>query len=535
MIKCLSRSTAGGDGKSTTRCNRPALPPPKPPQSVAVRSKLGWSRTGTSSRRLGHLLTCSLSQQVTIGKLSDKVLLKIITFYLDVSPRFWPRHVHICRRWRRIVFASQRALHLRLFFTHGTPVLKALDYWPALPIVMEYGGAQELDPPAPEDEDNIIAALTQAGRVTSISLAVTRSLLEKLSAIERPLSALEALFLKSRDSLRVTLPSAFGRSTQLRHLRLTGIAFFALPHLLYSSRNLIDLHLDEVLNLWLLSPEALTDALSGMTQLRSLSLNILPSQDHIGVSVPSRKRIVLPALTHLIFQGIPKYLEDLMAGIDTPRLEDIRVMFSYKSITDFTELYKFIDRIEAHKSHRRADILSSERAIFISLTQPKTPTRLQIKLFCKPLSTQISSMAQICRHLSAFLLNVEDLCISTTQNSRGQADSGRQQWLRLIHPFRSTKWLHVAGVYSKNIVHALQSPDRQRQTVLPALHKLHIVLQPGSGHTLSREVVLSFMHSRRLSGHLVAVEYERLCEISELGGTGIVDAPCNHHPLTPLW
>ncbi|KAH9010349.1 hypothetical protein EDB83DRAFT_2680818, partial [Lactarius deliciosus] len=49
----------------------------------------------------------------TIGDLSDNDLLKIFHYYLDVSPQHWPGLVHICRRWRRIIFASQ-ALHLRI-------------------------------------------------------------------------------------------------------------------------------------------------------------------------------------------------------------------------------------------------------------------------------------------------------------------------------------------------------------------------------------------------------------------------------------
>ena len=84
--------------------------------------------------------------------------------------------MHICRKWRRIVFASQRALQLRLLFTHGTPVLKTLDCWPTLSIVVQYGGSPALDPPAPEDEDDIMAALKQSDRVRSISLTVTSSL-----------------------------------------------------------------------------------------------------------------------------------------------------------------------------------------------------------------------------------------------------------------------------------------------------------------------------------------------------------------------
>jgi hypothetical protein len=107
------------------------------------------------------------------------------------------------------VFESQQVLHLRLVCTHGTPVLKTLDCWPALPIVVQYGGAPSLRPPAPKDEDKIMAALKHSDRVSSISLTVTGSLLEKLSAIERPFSELEDLVLLSRDRALLTLPSTF--------------------------------------------------------------------------------------------------------------------------------------------------------------------------------------------------------------------------------------------------------------------------------------------------------------------------------------
>ena len=62
---------------------------------------------------------------------------------------------------------------------------------------MEYGGLPTLDPPVPEDEDNIITALKQSDRVISISLTVTSSLMEKLSAIEKPFSELQDLVLLS--------------------------------------------------------------------------------------------------------------------------------------------------------------------------------------------------------------------------------------------------------------------------------------------------------------------------------------------------
>jgi hypothetical protein len=156
-------------------------------------------------------LNFSLSQQATIVELPDKVLLDIFHYFLDGSPRHWPTLVHICRKWRRIVFASQHALHLRLLCTHGTPVQKTLDCWPAsLPIVVEYGGSPGLDAPAPEDEHNTIAALEQSNRVRSISLTVTSSLRERLFAISGSFSELEDLVLLSRESEQLILPYFFG-------------------------------------------------------------------------------------------------------------------------------------------------------------------------------------------------------------------------------------------------------------------------------------------------------------------------------------
>ena len=477
----------------------------------------------SSAECLRHSLTYLISRliEVTIGKLSDEVLLGIFRYYIDASPRSWSRLVHICRKWRRIVFASQRDLRLRLFFTHRTPVRKTLDYWPAsLPIVLEYGGSPGLDSLAPEDEDNIIAALKQSDRICSISLAVTSSLLEKLSAIERPFPKLEHLIVLTRDSPRLTLPSAFGWGTRLRSLHLTGITFFALPQLLYSSRNLVKLQLHEVLNPWLIAPEALTDALSGMAQLRSLSLRFLPTKDHIGITQASKKRAVLPALTRLDFLGITKYLEDFVARIDTPRLGYIGVTLFNESISDVSQLGKFIDRIGNHRSHRHAHILSSDRAISISFIQPvRVATCIKLQIFCARLSEQLSFMAQVFIHFPAFFHDVEDLRISARRQPRLKDIFYDVQWLNSINSFTGVKWFHLDGDSSVNIIRALKKANMRGETLLPGIHKF-CIRQPGPHYEPVRKAVMSLMASRRLSGPPIAVEYERQCGISELDGPG---------------
>ena len=470
-------------------------------------------------------LLLTSSQQSTVVKLSDEVLLNIFRYYLDASPRFWAVLVHICGQWRRIVFENQRCLHLRLYCTHRTPVSKIPDCWPALPIVVEYGGSPGLEPLlepwAWEDEDNIMALLQLSDRVTFISLTVTNSLLVKLFNIKRPFSELEDLILLSRDAF-LTLPRDFIPGTRLRRLHLTRIACPVFLHLLLSSRSLVDLRLHEVPNPWPFSPEDFTNALAGMTKLRSLSLHLLFPINYFTIPPPSGKRVHLPGLTSLKFRGATPYLEGLVARIDAPRLGDIEVTFFNQFIPDLSELGDFMDRIETHKSHCQTHIVSSEHTISISLTQPGAPTCL-LQLLCEPLNVQLSSMAQICTRLSAFLFNVDDIRISATRQSSRMDSLCSGLWLELINSFTTVKWLHLDGSDSINVLRALQPLDRRREHILPALNKL-CIQQSGPRLLQLNKIVVSFLAPLRLSGRPIAVEYERSCHTSEPCEPGTISA-----------
>ena len=144
MIQYVPLPTAGVDSQyHRSPSDRPTFPPHAvseasgyPPSQECPRA----TGTTTSAKCLCQSLIFSFSLKVTIGGLSEEVLLIIFCYYLDTSPRLWPRLAHICRRWRRVVFVFQRTLRLRLFCTYGTPVVKSLDCWPTLPIVVWYGG-----------------------------------------------------------------------------------------------------------------------------------------------------------------------------------------------------------------------------------------------------------------------------------------------------------------------------------------------------------------------------------------------------------
>jgi hypothetical protein len=499
----------------------------------------------SSARFLRRSLTRSLSRQATIGSLSDQVLLKIFRYYLDASPRFWPRLLHICPRWRRIVFVSSRALPIRLVCTHGSPIPKALSLWPALlPIDVKYGGFQELDP-TPEDEDNIMAALRQFYPVRSISLTITSSLLEKLYSIKHTFPRLENLILLSRHYVRQTLPIAFRHTSHLHCLHLTGFTAPNLLQLLLSSRNLVDLQLHDVLDPRHVSLEAFTNALSEMAQLRSLSLHFLSTDVYLASHSSTVGNVLLPVISRFNFRGSSAFLEDLVAIIDAPRLEDIEVTYfpepelwpqSHRLPCTFNNLVDFIKRIEMHDSHRRADILSSENAISVSLTQPGASTRLKLQLLCKPLHDQLTFITRICKYFSGF--KVEDLRINSTQLS---SEESRCSWVGFIGPFKSVKWFHVAG-HMMELVQDLPMIDERsgarsdgpkegfRRSRLPALQKLY-VQQPGPRHAPLSVPIVSFMISRWQSGHPIAVEYEQPYHMSESLRAGTWYSQCQNHYL----
>src|SRR6266702_3165667 len=447
-------------------------------------------------------------RNASIGVLPDDALLQIFGSYRASSPLHWHRLAHVCRRWRRIVFSSPRGLDLRLYCKHGTPVLKTLDCWPALPIVVQYRGCPMLNPPTPKDEDNIVAALKHSDRVCSISLTVTRSLLEKLGTIEEPFPELEDLVLVCRNGLPLPFPRNFRWGTRLRSLRLTGISFPALPQLLSSSPDLVDLQLHEIFNFQNLSPQTFASALSGMTRLRSLSLHfrsfvLRPS--FIDVPPLSGECVVLPALTHLKFRGTSDYLNSFVDIIDAPHLGDIEITFFYQPTIDVSPLRQFIDRIEMQKSPRRADVLSSECAISMSLTRPRAPTRLELRISCRQLNRQLSSLARICNHFSQPLLGVRDLRIEMTRTSSGRDSMNGGRCMELIRSFKGAERFHVAGELAADILHALRPPVGEfTSDALPALTNLYVI-GPRAGAL--QDAVRSIITPRKLSGSPIVGKY----------------------------
>src|SRR5260221_4594566 len=181
--------------------------------------------------------------RVTIDVLPDVALLEIFDCYMnqvreedgdDVEAQAWHTLVHVCRKWRSVVFGSPLRLNLRLLCTEKTPVREMLAVWPPLPIIIWQNGDPRWG------IDNIVAALEHNDRVCKIDLFGVTSLElgEVLVPMQKPHLALTDLMIWWRDhGAAPIVPESFldGSAPRLRRLRLGYIPCPGLPKLLLSA------------------------------------------------------------------------------------------------------------------------------------------------------------------------------------------------------------------------------------------------------------------------------------------------------------
>ena len=121
--------------------------------------------------------------------------------------REWNIIVHVCSRWRQIVFASPQRLDLQILCTYGTPVKKILEIWPTLPISLDL---YSLRSHTSNDEENAIIALKHPDRVSSVTLYVTGSQFGNIvTVMQEPSPMLARLYICLRNGNAAVLPCQF--------------------------------------------------------------------------------------------------------------------------------------------------------------------------------------------------------------------------------------------------------------------------------------------------------------------------------------
>ena len=455
------------------------------------------------------------SNWVTIDILPDDTLLEIFNSYLVEASytEKWHTLVHVCSRWRRIVFASPRRLDLRILFTTKTEV-KALHIWPILPIKVEVWDSRTMWGGA----DNIVAVLEHSNRICQLLLDnLPSSLLERIAtAMQVLFPALTDLRLRAStmDKAVPVFPEGFleGSAPRLRSCKLFGVPIPSIWKILLSANHLIDLHLTNIPHSGYISPEAMVAALSAAPNLKELELGFQSprSRPDRGGSLPSPlTRITLPALTLFRFYGVCEYIECLVSLIDIPLLRHTDITFFNQLVFNAPLLRAFFARTEIFNAHKRATMIFDNHAVYLQLdpgSSGQVSYTLQMRIKCTKLDWQLSSMAQVCSSSLPPFSTLErlDILKYPILPQRQDDDVDNTQWLELLRPFSAIKDLHPINDLARLIAPALQelSTGGNVTEVLPTLQNLVIDIQPSG---LIQEAVLQFVSARQLSSHPVAV------------------------------
>ena len=459
--------------------------------------------------------------QLAIDTLTDDALVYVFDFYVAQTSEVeaWHTLVHVCRRWRNLVFAFPRRLNLRIACTNETPVKKKLDIWPPLPIVI----SGRFHPIISANCDNIKAALEHHDRVCQITLYFDFCELEDIdiiASLEEPFPILTDLNLSVPTSSRPFAPDPskfLSGSPRLRSLTLSRFPEIPdLPKLLLSTPNLVILRVDKILDFFSNSFQfdEIVTVLSALTRLEQLDL-------HVGYPKLETRRLspltptTLPSLTRLKVRGDTEHVEDFIARIDAPLLDRlfISLFFSHSDrdiVLDTPQLFRFISHmpklqapVEAHRGPDRALIGFSPGTFEIKFSF-STRTSFHIfglEIFCYEPERQFPCLTRFCRSAPFPLGLLEHLFIGDGHFFLLHGShTGNARWLELLRPFVSVKKLYLTKKFALHIAHALKELVGERvMEVFPILENVFIEEFKPVGRV--NEAMRRFVAARQLAGH----------------------------------
>jgi len=386
---------------------------------------------------------------------------------------WWYKLVHVCRRWRSLIFASASHLGLSLLCTYRTPVADMLAHSPPLPLVIDYADWSQNLTLSPVDKEGIKLALRHRNRVRRIRLAIViETCATLIDPIDKEFPILEDLYIDPFVYCNgcLKLPETF-RAPNLRHLFLSNFALPVGSSLLATATGLVTFWLKYIPTSW--HPADFLHHVSSMHHLQTLGISA-PSNDYDGrrvVNTPDVTHVVLPNLRWLEFQGGPggsTYIEALLPHMSTPRLEKLTISFLNERTASIPNLRQFISSAENLRFTSAS--LRSDRTRFDLKAYPCNGSgmyALSIVAYCHcydwPLSSTMKMLGILGPHLSMVMLLSVESC----------SGYARAEYRDILRSFNNVKTLRVNGGLIRDISHALKVCDGESTMgLLPELKEV---------------------------------------------------------------
>jgi hypothetical protein len=247
--------------------------------------------------------------------------------------------------------------------------------------------------------------------------------------------------------------------------------------------------------------------LSAVARLGELVLEFFsPESCPIQASIPPPPptRAILPALTHLQLEGTSGYLEDFVARIDTPLLNNLSITDFIQDTFNTPQMRNFISRTKQLRPSR-ADITFYGDSAAVMLHPLKPDTSAYLGVSPGDAEGWISSLGQLCISSLSSLSTLDRLDIRENRETRRicvppPVYLKSAQWLEILRPFAAVRNLHLDGSHGDSVLCALREHAAE---MLPVLQ--NFFLEKFQPYEPLQEAIGQFVAARRLSGHTITV------------------------------
>jgi len=360
-----------------------------------------------------------------------------------------------------------------------------------------------------------------------------------------------------------------GSAPSLQHLCIDNVDYEGLPSLLSSAPNLVSLQIKNIRPTCYLPPKEMVGALSGLTKLRDLCIELstwYPTSEFRDVeryqtppsSSPSLVHVIFPALTKLQIRGDSQYLEDLVALIDAPLLEDLSIEYPEpdepveEGGMKADKLSQFIGRTETfkHAGFRRTELTLDRHRACVKFDLPHgecQQARLSLTVLDSneargtPFTGTAIGMIIVLSHLAIILSEVRHLSIKDT----GPEDQKVTvllsvtlgvSWLPIFLSFPAVYVIHVTPSLAGDISCALKdTPDDIVAEVFPALQVLWLDVHSRRHKRELMGTTRRFLSLREQSDLPVAIVYSRDEFVERLNPQQMELSEISRVPLDTPW
>ena len=480
---------------------------------------------------MSDLLVYSIPYTIHIHNIDNDSLLQMFSHYrLQDGDNWhlrhtWRRLAHVCQKWRYLVYYSPSYLDMCLRLTNKSPSMNTLNHLPPLPLIIDYSDTSGIRTLARKYEDNVHIGLLQNGRVRQVTLqAPSSSLRRLLERMNKPYPRLEDLSLSSTTTEETNVTSVvLLESLQLPILNRLSLHGFCLPNL-SSMITLSTLSLTHIRDSCYFTPGNLIIQLQGLPHLEELSIGFaipmpLPSSERDLLPTPIPP-VTLPALKRLTFRGMSVYLDNLVAQINAPLLEQLSLTLLFELAFTLVNLAQFIHRTEGLRCLVARVSFNKESASIDAGHYQKWVTGkrgLHVNVTCEPLDWRIDSATQVCSAIGKVLSTVEGLTLDLDVNGmpldwENTLDS--IMWHELLLPFVGVKKLHIGDSLTPELSRSLESvAGGLALELLPELQELEIKSIEGC------ESFSGFLKTRNSVGRPVYIRDRFSCPLPNCGRT----------------